>query len=175
MPIWPFRRSRASQDAERLLAAVTEASRRPSLFGAGRVPDTLEGRFELMTLNASLALVRLQADPALAPLAQDFTDQLFRQFDAGLREAGVGDTSVPKRMQKMASAFYGRLQAYGAAITGADQMALSAALGRNFWGDEAHPFASRLAAYAQTVTQAQLAGPAEAMFEAHGWPAPAET
>ena len=53
MPIWPFHRSRADEDAESLLAAVTQASRRPALFGEGRIPDTLEGRFELMTVHGA--------------------------------------------------------------------------------------------------------------------------
>src|SRR5687768_56804 len=102
MAIWPFRPSRASQDAERLLEAVTAASRRPALFAPGRIPDTLEGRFEMLSLSAALAMLRLRADAGAAPLAQSFADRLFRSIDAGLREAGVGDTAVPKRMQKLA-------------------------------------------------------------------------
>ncbi len=175
MPMWPFRRSRSDEDADRLLAAVTNASRRPSFFGPGRIPDTLEGRFELMTLNGSLALIRLQAEPDLARLSQAFTDKLFREFDAGLRELGVGDTSVPKRMHKMAAAFYGRLQAYSPAITVGDKEAVAAAIGRNFWGDEEYAFAQAVADYAAGVHSTQRAGPLEAMFEPHGWPAPGET
>src|SRR5262245_60256184 len=78
MPIWPFKRSKADADAARLLTAVTAASRRSDLFGEGRAPDTLEGRFEIMSLGASLALFRLRADQNLAPLSQAFTDKLFR-------------------------------------------------------------------------------------------------
>lgn len=175
MTMWPFRRSRAEEDAARLLAAVTGASRRPAFYGAGRVEDTLEGRFEFMTLNGALALIRLQADPALAPLAQAFTDQLFRQFDAGLRELGIGDTSVPKRMHKLAASFYGRLQAYGPALAAGDIDALRAAIGRNFWGDEAHPYAPALAAHAAQVAEQHRSASAEAMFDPQGWPPPAET
>ena len=96
---WPFRPSRADLDADRLLDAVTQAARRPVFFGEGRAPDTLEGRLEVMTLHAVLALIRLHAEPVAAPLAQAFADKLFRQFDAGLREAAVGDLTVPKRMR----------------------------------------------------------------------------
>ena len=92
----------------RLLEAVTEASRRPALFAAGRIPDTLEGRFEAMALYGSLALIRLRADAGAAPLAQCFADKLFRTFDAGLREEGVGDLAVPKRMQKLAAPYASR-------------------------------------------------------------------
>lgn len=175
MPIWPFRRTRANEDAERLLLAVTQASRQPALYGPGRAPDSLEGRFELMTLNGALALIRLQAEPALAPLAQAFADQLFRQFDAGLREAGVGDTSVPKRMHKMAASFYGRLQAYSAALAAGDAGALTAAVGRNLWGDEEHPFAGPLAAHMAATARSQASHPHQALFEPAGWPAWSQT
>lgn len=174
MPIWPFQRSRADIDAARLLTAVTAASRRSDLFGAGRVPDTLEGRFEFMTLNASLALVRLRDDPGLAPLSQAFTDQLFRQFDAGLREEGVGDTSVPKRMRTMAAAFYGRLSAYAAALGNRDQAALAAAIGRNILGAESHAFAPALAALALATTERQAQAPVDALFAPESWSATAE-
>ena len=72
MPIWPFHRSRADEDAAALVLAVTAASRRPSFYGPERVPDTMDGRFELMAVHGALAMLRLQADPALKPLAQAF-------------------------------------------------------------------------------------------------------
>lgn len=170
MAIWPFRRSRAESDAARLLGAVTAASRNPALFGAGRVHDTLEGRFELMTLHAALALMRLQREPALEPLAQAFTDRLFRQFDAGLREAGVGDTSVPKRMRRMAGDFYGRLRAYADALSETGNGTLADALARNVLGGHAPDFARELANYARTAAAAQAAAPVEALMGADGWP-----
>lgn len=171
MAIWPFQPSRASQDAERLLEAVTHASRRPALFGAGRIPDTLNGRFEALALYGVLAMIRLRADEGAAPLAQEFADKLFRVLDAGLREAGVGDLTVPKRMRALASAFYGRLDAYAAAIAAGDNVALAAALGRNVFADEAHAFAAPLAGHALSGAQSQAQAPAEALFSAGGWPA----
>jgi cytochrome b pre-mRNA-processing protein 3 len=168
MKVWPFHRSRADEDAERLLLAVTQASRRAEFFGEGKVPDTLEGRFELMTLNAALALLRLRPETGAEPLAQAFTDKLFRLFDAGLREAGTGDTAVPKRMTKMAGAFYGRLEAYAVAL--GDQAALEAALARNVWGAASHPFAPALARYFSGVAARQASAPISAMFSAEAWP-----
>lgn len=168
MPIWPFQRSRADEDAERLLEAVTEASRRPSFFGEGRVPDTLDGRFELMTVHGALALIRLQGEPDASPLAQAFADQLFSVFDAGLREAAVGDTAVPKRMHKLAGDFYGRLEAYGAAL--GDPSALEAALARNIWRLPSHSFASALATHVAKVARTQADAPISAMLAAEGWP-----
>lgn len=172
MPIWPFQPSRASQDAVRLLQAVTEASRRPALFGAGRIPDTLEGRFEAMALYGSLALIRLRADEGAGPLAQSFADRLFQFFDAGLREEGVGDLAVPKRMQKLVASFYGRLEAYGGAIKAVDSTALAAALGRNVFADEAHVFAPFFAEHVLAVARAQAEASVDALFSASGWPQP---
>jgi cytochrome b pre-mRNA-processing protein 3 len=166
--VWPFRRSRADEDADRLLSAVTQVSRQPGFYGEGRTPDTLEGRFELMTLHAALVLIRLKGDPGLEPLSQAFTDQLFRQFDAGLREDGVGDTSVPKKMRKLAADFYGRLDAYARPIEAGDPAALAAALERNILGDGAS-FAPVLAAYAAEVTRRQAGAPVEDLMRLDGW------
>ncbi|MCX7356703.1 MAG: ubiquinol-cytochrome C chaperone [Alphaproteobacteria bacterium] len=168
MLIWPFHRSRAETDAEALLSGVTAASRRPEFYGADRVPDTMDGRFELMATNGVLAMLRLRADPALKPLAQAFADRLFSYFDAGLREAGTGDTAVPKRMHKLAGDFYGRLDAYGSAID--DPKALEAALARNVWRLESHAFAPQLASYVAKSAAGQAHAPISAMFAAEGWP-----
>ncbi|MBK6703316.1 MAG: hypothetical protein IPG56_05760 [Caulobacteraceae bacterium] len=81
-------------DAEALVSAVTAASRRLVFYGPERVPDTMEGRFELMTVHGVLAMLRLQSRSSAQPLAQPFADRLFSFFDAGLREAGTGDTTV---------------------------------------------------------------------------------
>jgi cytochrome b pre-mRNA-processing protein 3 len=170
--IWPFQPSRASQDAERLLGAVTDAGRRAPLFGPGRIPDTLEGRFEAMALHGALALIRLRRDPGAEPLAQDFTDRLFRAFDAGLREAAVGDLVVPKRMRALASSFYGRLEAYNVAIEAADGAALTGALGRNVFADEAHAYAPILAAHVIDTASIQAEAPLSALFSTSGWPRP---
>jgi cytochrome b pre-mRNA-processing protein 3 len=172
MAIWPFQSSRASQDAARLLESVTGASRQPALFAPGRIPDTLDGRFEAAAIYGAVALIRLRADAAAEPLAQVFTDRFFRALDAGLREAGVGDLSVPKRMRKLAGAFYGRLSAYAPAIEGRDRTGLTAALGRNVFSDEAHAFAPVLAEHVLNVARAQAEEPVSAMFAHSGWPAP---
>jgi cytochrome b pre-mRNA-processing protein 3 len=169
MPIWPFHRSRADLDGETLAAAVTEASRRPEFYGQDKIPDSMDGRFEFMALNGVLAMLRLQADPGLRPLAQSFADRLFSLFDAGLREAGTSDTAVPKRMHKLAGDFYGRLDAYSGALD--DPQALQTALARNMWRLESHPFAGALADYVARAAAAQANNPISAMFAAEGWPA----
>ncbi|MFT3726841.1 MAG: ubiquinol-cytochrome C chaperone family protein [Terricaulis sp.] len=167
MSIWPFQRSREDQDAALLLAAVTRASRAPELYGPGRAPDTLEGRFELTTLFASLALIRLKAEKGAGALTQNFADALFSQFDAGLREAAVGDLSVPKRMHKMAGSFYGRLGAYASAL-GADEH-LAHAIGRNIMSDENAAFAAGLAPRLRALAAKQAASPVADLLTDAGW------
>lgn len=168
MPIWPFHRSRADVDAETLVSAVTAAARRPEFYGPDRAPDTMDGRFEMMAVHGVLAMLRLQAEPSLRPLAQSFADRLFSLLDAGLREAGTGDTAVPKKMHKLAGDFYGRLDAYGSALN--DAAALEAALARNVWRLQSHAFAGPLAAYVAKAARAQADAPISAMFSAEGWP-----
>lgn len=173
MAIWPFKRSRAETDAERLLAAVTQISRQPSLYGPDRIPDTMEGRFESVTLHASLALIRIGPGADYGPLAQTFTDQLFRSLDAGLREAGVGDLAVPRRMHKLAGAFQGRYATYRAALAAEDPSVLIDAIERNVTGESRAAFAPILAAYIGETARAQAGAPLESLFRLDGWrPAP---
>lgn len=170
MAVWPFRRSpRAEDDATRLLAVVTQISRQPAFFGEGRVPDTLDGRLELMMLHGALAMIRMRADPANAPLSQAFADALFQQFDDGLREAGVGDTAVPKRMHKIAGKFYGRLDAYSAALAAGDSVALPAALHRNVFEGRDSPFVEILAAHMAATAALHAASPLDGLFRLDGW------
>jgi cytochrome b pre-mRNA-processing protein 3 len=141
----PFRLSPAQTDAERLYLAIVATSRRPELYGPERIPDTLDGRFEVVTAIATLALRRLQGKAAEKSVGQALANRLFAGFDAGLREAGVGDLSVPKKMQKIAGAFYGRVQAYGPALDAVDAAPLAEALTRNVWDGAQAPFANVLA------------------------------
>ena len=103
------------------------------------VADTFEGRFELLILHAGPVLKRLNEAEAPGPdLAQDLVDAIFRHLDAGLREMGVGDLAVPKRIKKLAEAFLGRSAAYDSAI-GEGQEAVEAALSRNVFDGGAVP------------------------------------
>ena len=129
-----FRRSGNRQLVEALDAAIVAASRRPSLFTRYGIEDTFEGRFESLTLHAVLVLRRLNALPAPgASVAQDLADDIFRQFERALREMGVGDTTIPKRMKGLAEAFLGRSAAYDEGLRGSDA-GLAATLARNIYG-----------------------------------------
>jgi cytochrome b pre-mRNA-processing protein 3 len=162
-----FGKSAASEAADHIIAAVTQAARSPDLYGEGGAPDTLDGRFEMMTAFAVLALERLREAPEADRLAQVFTDRLFRHFDAGLREAGVGDLSVSKRMKKLAGAFYGRVASYGPHLQ--DVPALAAALSRNVWNREDAPFAMVLAERLVGLRARQAKLPFGQLQEASVW------
>ncbi|MGE0595549.1 MAG: ubiquinol-cytochrome C chaperone family protein [Hyphomonadaceae bacterium] len=170
--LWPFGPSPAREETLRLVGVVSQISRQPGFFGPERAPDTLEGRAEIVTLNGCLVLIRLQAEgDAARALTQNFTDALFRHFDHGLREAGVGDLSVPKRMRRLASDFYGRLGAYAPALAAGDRPGLEAALRRNVLPGAAAPFAAELGRYAAESHALQAGLPVSALARLDSWAA----
>jgi cytochrome b pre-mRNA-processing protein 3 len=125
------------------------------------VPDSLDGRYELIVLHAFLLFRRLKQDHAPGPaqaasdsarLAQDLFDVMFLDMDRSLREIGVGDLGVGKRVKRMAGAFYGRVEAYEAGLRGegtGDDADLAAALRRNLYGTVApgQPLVAAMAGY----------------------------
>ncbi|MFC7400141.1 ubiquinol-cytochrome C chaperone family protein [Chelatococcus sp. GCM10030263] len=140
--------SRPGDDAAgSLYTRVNAAARAPALYGAGLIPDTVQGRFESLALHTVVVLRRLRALPAPAPdLAQDFIDRLFLEIERALREIGISDLAVPKRMKDYAKGFYGRAKSYDEALAAGDDAALLAAIARNVGaGDPGAP--ERLATY----------------------------
>jgi cytochrome b pre-mRNA-processing protein 3 len=127
-----FRKNPLEEQIAGLHRAVVAQSRLPAFFlppyGAA---DTFEGRFEILTLNAGLVLRRLSLLPEPGPeLAQSLSNAVFNGFDDALREAGVSDVGVPKKMKKLARAFMGRGAAYREAQS-QGEAALAEALARN--------------------------------------------
>ncbi|WP_082529193.1 ubiquinol-cytochrome C chaperone family protein [Aurantimonas sp. Leaf443] len=121
------RRNREIVDA--LFATLVEAARQPPLYARMGVPDTPLGRFEALGVHVHLLLRRCAGDPALKALSQDVLDRFMTDLDASIRELGVGDQSVPKRMKKLAGMFYERVAGYDAAYDGPEPLpALAAAL-----------------------------------------------
>lgn len=109
---------------------IVEASRRPESYGPGLWPDTTEGRFESLTVHALLVLRRLRDLPPPADdVAQDLIDAVFAHLEIALREMGIGDFGVPKRMKKLAQAFYDRTARYDLLLDRADEEGLAAELG----------------------------------------------
>jgi cytochrome b pre-mRNA-processing protein 3 len=129
-----FRKDPLAAPAAELYRRIVEQARRPVFYEQGEVPDSLDGRFELIVLHAFLVIHRLNAEGERgAGLAQAVFDTMFADMDASLRELGAGDLGVPHRIKKMVSGFYGRAAAYEAGIAGSDD-ALITALRRNLYG-----------------------------------------
>ncbi len=148
-----FRRSPAAATIDALYGVIVAQARLPVFYEDFGVADTVEGRFEMVVLHLALLLRRLNKDAQGSAIGQKLFDVFCRDMDHNLREMGVGDLSVPKKMKTLAEAFYGRSKAYEAALSGGDPAALAAALGRNVLpgGSRRPGDAERLARYARRV------------------------
>jgi cytochrome b pre-mRNA-processing protein 3 len=145
-----FRRdSGATAIASGLYGAIVAQARTPALYTDFGVADTATGRFEMVTLHVILVLDRLErAGEGAQPLGQAVFDLYVRDMDRSLREMGIGDFGVPKRMKKMAQAFYGRHDAYRQALAASDRMLLTETIARNVFGGDDTSAAAALADYA---------------------------
>jgi len=160
-----FRRNPHRDAAARAYASVVEQARRREFFTGYGVPDTLDGRFELVCLHAFFYLHRLKGEAAAAAVGQEFFDTMFADFDRSLREIGTGDLSVGRQVTRMAEAFYGRIRAYEDGLAG-DDAALGGALARNLYGTSpaSDQLVVRMVSYARREV-ARLAGePAAALI-----------
>ncbi|MEC7488583.1 MAG: ubiquinol-cytochrome C chaperone family protein [Pseudomonadota bacterium] len=132
-----FRRSRWSEPVHDIYNRIVKRSREPCFYKEFCVPDTLDGRFEMLSLHLFLVLRRLRRDAQTASkISQDLFDYMFEDMDLSLREMGAGDMGVGKRIKAMVQAFYGRVASYeeGLADPGGG---LEAALKRNVYGMDA--------------------------------------
>jgi cytochrome b pre-mRNA-processing protein 3 len=134
---------------EKIHGGIVAAARQEAFYAGYGVPDTVEGRFEMVTLHAMLALRALRHAPAPGPaMASALSDTVFRHFDETLREMGVGDASIAKRMMQLAGAFVGRCSAYEAALAAGELTPLEAALHRNIFAPQSGD-SVRLARYSK--------------------------
>ncbi|MBR9826324.1 MAG: ubiquinol-cytochrome C chaperone [Alphaproteobacteria bacterium] len=127
--------------ARELYDSGVRAARQEGHYRNDAVPDTLEGRLEMVMLHTALIIRELNAsggDEGKA-LAQDVFDVMFDDFDAAMREMGVGDSAVGKKIRFMAEGFYGRASAYGEALDGKGEESLNAILARNVLAGEDKP------------------------------------
>lgn len=155
MILFSPRRRVERQAAERLYQACVGAARRPALYLAYGVPDTLQGRFEMMALHLFPVLHRLMHDPGDDPeLARLVSESFVADMDSAFREMGVGDVTVPKRMTTLYRSFGGRISAYKAALASEDA-ALVAALARNVFPESPEDSrADALARYLRAAVRA---------------------
>lgn len=125
---------------------LTNAARRELFYTDMNVPDTVMGRFNMLTIHLTIYLRHTrQASEPVKELAQEIVDAFFEDIDHSIREIGIGDASVPKRMKKLAKMFYGRADAYGRALDNNNQEEMEAALARNLFPEQDAPDLSLLA------------------------------
>lgn len=163
-----FRRNDGGETIQRLYGAIVAHSREPVFYTDYGVADTIEGRFEMILAHAFLLFHRLKEESEEhRALGQGVFDAFCTDMDANLREMGVGDLTVPKKMKKVAEAFYGRVGAYDGPVDAGDPVALADAVLRNVFasrpehGLQARAFAAYMieaAATLRAVPYATLAG-----------------
>jgi len=154
-----FRLNRRNGKIDDLYGAIVAQSRRAAFYTGYGVPDTIDGRFDLIVLHIVLLLSHLdRAGASARGIGQNLFDRFCRDLDANLREMGVGDLAVPKRMREFGEAFYGRQAAYLAACDAPDRQELEKALARNMFQGVNGAGPRRLARYAHALAR---------QFEAH--------
>ncbi len=126
-----FRRTRDDPSIAPLYGTIVAQARAEALYQRFGVPDTVNGRLEMVLLHVVLLLRRLNEEPDGAPWGQAVFDLFCQDMDDNLREMGVGDLAVPREMQRIGEAFYGRQAAYNGALASSDSQALVEVLKRN--------------------------------------------
>ena len=178
--LWPFNHFRKPRTPSRgtiesIYGMIVTQAREPLFYRDLGVPDTVNGRFDMLVLHLWMVLRRAKPIEGGTELSQALFDRFCDDMDANLREMGVGDLTVPKRMQAFGEAFYGRAAAYDVALA-AGREPLAQALCKNILNGEAIEQARRLACYAEAAI-ADLAGVDEAALRGGSWkfpsPAPA--
>jgi cytochrome b pre-mRNA-processing protein 3 len=158
---------------EAIYGMIVAQAREPLFYRAMGVPDTVNGRFDMVLLHLWMVLRRLRPVEGGAGPSQALFDHFCGDMDANLREMGVGDLTVPKRMHKFGEAFYGRSAAYDVALAAGGEP-LAQALCKNILDGRDIGQARQLAAYASAVIAA-LAGIDDTAFSNGAWrfPSPA--
>jgi cytochrome b pre-mRNA-processing protein 3 len=154
--LWPFNHFRKPRIAPRgtieaIYGMIVTQAREPMFYRDLGVPDTVNGRFDMLLLHLWLVLRRLKSVEAGTGLSQALFDHFCEDMDDNLRELGVGDLTVPKRMRAFGEAFYGRAAAYDMALAEGRE-AFAQALRRNILNGGDIEKARRLAAYADAAT-----------------------
>ena len=151
--LWPFNqfsKPRASLRGtiEAIYGMIVTQAREPAFYRELGVADTVNGRFDLLLLHLWMVLRRFRSADGTAEVSQALFDHFCADMDANLREMGVGDLAVPKRMQAFGEAFYGRGAAYDAALAVTKRWPL--AFCKNVLNGKGMENARRLASYAKS-------------------------
>jgi cytochrome b pre-mRNA-processing protein 3 len=163
---FPFRRSTRGASIDRLYGMIVAQARDAEFYRGYGVPDTVDGRFDMIVLHLVVVLRQMtRLHGALPPAGQRLFDRFCADMDGNFREMGVGDFGVPKRMQKVGEAFYGRAKVYESTLQEAEPAGLEVAVARNVFGAIDIPLgARRLAAYMRAATDQLAARPVDALI-----------
>lgn len=166
-----FRQRPDERQGDALYALAVEQARQPAFYTTLGVADRIDARFELYTLHVLILFLRLKQDGERGEVAaQKLFDVYISSLDHTLRELGVGDVSVGKKMRKLGEALYGRMAAYEPPLRAADAETLTQALARNVYAQDEAEHAAALAAYALTARAALAAQTFKAVQAAPAWP-----
>lgn len=169
-----FRRNPQAATIEALYGAIVAQARSPIFYREYGVADTVNGRLDLLILHLVLVFERLSgAEPGARAAGQAVFDRFCQDMDDHLRQQGVSDLKVPRDMQRVGAAFFGRHRAYISALKGSDREGLRAALRRNVFADEDQPGLMALAAYVEAASKGLADQDAGAVASGRiAWPVP---
>lgn len=143
-----FRKNTATEPVYAVYSAIVAQSRQPRFYADWLVPDTVTGRFDMISLHMALLFRRLRSETTdRKAFSQAVFDLFFKDMDRSLREMGVGDLAVPKKIQKMGNIFFGLLASLSEAMDRNDVAALEEVIARNLFDGAPGPHISALAEY----------------------------
>lgn len=158
-----FRKDRTRSQAETIHEALAEQARAPEFYADAGAPDTPEGRFDMLALHMFLAIDRLRREaPQTDRLVRLLQEVFFERLDSALREMGVGDLSVGRKIRGLAEALYGRISAYDRSFE-IEAGALEAAIARNVLATEDAERAAPLADYMRAARAKLADAPIDAL------------
>lgn len=160
-----FRKNTATEPVYAIYSAIVAQSRQPVFYARWNVPDTVTGRFDMISLHMALLFRRLRAEQGgQKDFSQAVFDLFFKDMDRSLREMGVTDLGVPKKIQKMGNIFFGLLAAINEAMDRRDSAAFAAVLARNIFDEADGGHVQALATYLLAQDDALAAQSAEAIM-----------
>lgn len=160
-----FRKSPATEAVTAVYRAIVAQSRQPRFYAEWGVPDTVTGRFDMISLHLALLFRRLRGEKGVGPeFSQRVFDMFFKDMDRSLRELGVTDLGVPKKIQKMSTAFFGLMTNLNEAMDRRDRPGVEAVLQRNLFEAGAAPSVDELVNYLYAQSDILAAQPTEAIL-----------
>jgi cytochrome b pre-mRNA-processing protein 3 len=130
---WLLSHSGSNRTAREIYVPIVASARQTIFYAAWGIPDTREGRFEMLALHVAVVMLRVgRAGEDGANLARAVAETFIADMDDNMREIGIGDLAVPRKIKKAGAALYDRHRDYGTALAGGDHTALAGAIGAAF-------------------------------------------